>query len=278
MKYAGFWVRVVAFIIDTIILAPLGWVFYLIEVAIIGANVASDSYSTLLIEYLICLLISIIAYCIYYAAFESSTAWQATPGKRLLSLKVTDLYGGRISFLRACGRYFAKWISGLFFCIGYIMVGVTEKKQGFHDILASTLVLHGRVGDSVGSENIKTQYRPAISSSSGSLRSKKIIFSGFDSQGHVVRLNFDINSPALMDTGIFIGRDSKTCDLSINDGSISRTHARIFKKNEALWIEDLDSTNGCYLNGKKVVNGSVTELPTRGVIMLGEVELSINES
>jgi pSer/pThr/pTyr-binding forkhead associated (FHA) protein len=94
----------------------------------------------------------------------------------------------------------------------------------------------------------------------------------------VVRLNFEINNPALEGSGIFIGRDSKSCDLSINDGSISRKHARIFKRNEDLWIEDLDSTNGCFLNGKRVAKGSASELPTRGILTLGEVELSINES
>ncbi len=277
MRYAGFWVRVVAFFIDTIILAPLGWIFYLIEVAIFGANIANDAYSTLLIEYFLCLFVSILVYCVYYAAFESSS-WQATPGKRLLSLKVTDLYGGKISFLRACGRYFAKWLSGLFFCIGYIMVGVTEKKQGFHDVLASTLVLHGRTDESVSSENVVTKYHPPIVSLSSSSRSKKIIFSGFDSQGHVVRVNFEITNPMLTGSGLTLGRDSKACDLCINDGSVSRSHARIYSKNGDLWIEDLDSTNGIQINGKRISSGSSAIFPTRGTLTLGEVDLSINES
>ena len=277
MKYAGFWVRVVAFIVDTIIILPLAWIFYLIQIAIFGANIASETYSALLIEYFLFLIISIAVYCIYFAAFESSK-WQATPGKRLLSLKVTDLYGGRVSFLRACGRYLAKTISGLFFGIGYIMIGVTEKKQGFHDILAGTLVLHGRTDEFVSSENVQTKYQPLVPSLSGSMRLRKVIFSGFDSQGHVVRINFEINNPALSGSGLIMGRDSRTCDLSIHDGSISRSHARIFKKNDELWIEDLDSTNGIQINGKRIAQGSAVLLPTRGVLILGEVELTINES
>jgi uncharacterized RDD family membrane protein YckC len=55
-------------------------------------------------------------------------------------MKVTDLNGNRISFERATGRHFAKWLSGLILCIGYIMVGFTERKQGLHDLLAGTLV------------------------------------------------------------------------------------------------------------------------------------------
>jgi len=276
MKYAGFWVRAVALIIDTIILAPLAWIFYLIQAAIVGANVANETYSALLIEYVLYLIFSMLAYCIYFAAFESSK-WQATPGKRLLSLKVTDLHAGRVSFLRACGRYLGKTISGLFFGIGYIMAGVTEKKQAFHDVLASTLVLHGRTDESIGSE-AQTKYYPAVSNVSGSLRSKKVIFSGFDSQGHVVRVSFEKADSALDHSGLTIGRDSKSCDLSINDGSVSRSHARIHKKGEELWIEDLDSTNGIQINGKKIVKGSSALLPSRGTLTLGEVELSINES
>ena len=275
MRYAGFWVRAVALIVDTIILGPLAWIFYLITFAILSANIASGAYSALLIEYFLVLILSFACYCIYFAAFESSK-WQATPGKRLLSLKVTDLYGGKISFLRACGRYLGKIVSGLFFCIGYIMAGVTEKKQAFHDVLASTLVLHGRTDEYVGSENVVTKYQPP--SLSGSLRAKKIIFSGFDSQGHVVRINFEISNPALDTLGLMVGRDSRSCDLSINDGSISRSHARIYKKGEDLWIEDLDSTNGIQINGKRISKGSAVILPSRGTLTLGEVELSINES
>ena len=55
---------------------------------------------------------------------------------------VTDMDGNRITFGRASGRYFAKIISGLIpLGIGYILAGVTEKKQALHDMIASCLVL-----------------------------------------------------------------------------------------------------------------------------------------
>jgi uncharacterized RDD family membrane protein YckC len=53
---------------------------------------------------------------------------------------VTDIEGRRITFARATGRYFAKMVSSLTLCIGYIMVAFTERKQGLHDMMASTLV------------------------------------------------------------------------------------------------------------------------------------------
>jgi uncharacterized RDD family membrane protein YckC len=58
-----------------------------------------------------------------------------------LGLKVTDLGGHRISFVRATGRHFAKILSGLLLCVGFIMVGFTRYKQGLHDMIAGTLVI-----------------------------------------------------------------------------------------------------------------------------------------
>jgi uncharacterized RDD family membrane protein YckC len=78
---------------------------------------------------------------LYYAYFESSS-WQATPGKKALNLYVTDLNGNPVSFGRASGRFFAKIITGLIpLGIGYILAGITEKKQALHDMIASCLVL-----------------------------------------------------------------------------------------------------------------------------------------
>jgi len=77
---------------------------------------------------------------IYYASLESS-AWQATLGKKILGLKVTDLAGNRISFGRASGRFFGKILSGMILGIGFLMAGFTERKQALHDILAGCLVL-----------------------------------------------------------------------------------------------------------------------------------------
>jgi len=59
-----------------------------------------------------------------------------------MNVVVTDLQGNRISFARASGRFFAKLISGLIpFAIGYILAGITEKKQALHDMIAGCLVL-----------------------------------------------------------------------------------------------------------------------------------------
>jgi len=91
------------------------------------------------------LLITVITW-LYFAICESS-AWQATPGKLALGIRVTDLHGARISLPRALGRYPAKYLSALLFGIGFLMVGWTRRKQGLHDMLVGTLVLNGRASE-----------------------------------------------------------------------------------------------------------------------------------
>lgn len=85
-------------------------------------------------------LASIVVFWLYWSLLESSGA-QATLGKRLLGLKVTDLANRRITFGRATGRFFGKILSGLTFTVGFMMAGFTEKKQALHDIVAGTLVV-----------------------------------------------------------------------------------------------------------------------------------------
>jgi uncharacterized RDD family membrane protein YckC len=70
-----------------------------------------------------------------------SSSRQATVGKIALGLRVTDLNGERITFLRATGRYFGKIISGMILYIGFIMAAFTEKRQALHDLMAECLVV-----------------------------------------------------------------------------------------------------------------------------------------
>jgi uncharacterized RDD family membrane protein YckC len=74
-----------------------------------------------------------------------SSSNQATLGKMAVGIKVTDEFGHRISFARTSGRHFAKYISALILMIGYIMAGITQKKQALHDTIAGTLVVRKTV-------------------------------------------------------------------------------------------------------------------------------------
>lgn len=139
--YGGFWIRVVAAIIDAIIVrvvvAPVGMIFGGLGLA--GTMSGMPHRGLHLLGGGVVLILLVFGSWLYEAFMESSS-YQATLGKMICGMKVTDLNGNRISFERATGRHFAKWLSGMFLCIGFIMVGLTERKQGLHDLLAGTLV------------------------------------------------------------------------------------------------------------------------------------------
>ncbi len=164
--YAGFWKRLVAYFIDQIILSFINFIVIIPAIIFLGVSFFSSEYlefegsysnvaeryedwdhlmsvadATLIIFTLlfVFLIVAIIQW-LYFSLMESS-AKQATPGKRIMNLVVTDINGERISFARATGRYFGKIISGIVLYIGFIMAAFTERKQALHDILAGCLVL-----------------------------------------------------------------------------------------------------------------------------------------
>jgi uncharacterized RDD family membrane protein YckC len=141
LVYAGFWLRFAAIIVDGIIFLPLSIVSYLLQSA--ANHVDEPSAKILLGLFMICYgIFEIVARWLYFALMESSS-WQATLGKRLLGIRVTSLDGQRIGFGRATGRYFGKILSALILFVGFIMAGLTERKQALHDMLAGTLVVRG---------------------------------------------------------------------------------------------------------------------------------------
>ncbi len=78
---------------------------------------------------------------VLYFTFMESSKYQATVGKMVMGIKVTDLNGAKIEFSKALVRSLSRLISGFIFLIGYIMAAFTEKKQALHDIIAGTLVV-----------------------------------------------------------------------------------------------------------------------------------------
>ena len=126
-RYAGFWIRLLAYIIDAVVLGVI--TFPLIQV-LTSMGIAGDSTNVL----------GIAISWMYFAVFESSE-WMASPGKKVLGLIVTDDQGMRLSVGRATRRYFAKILSALLLGIGFFMIAFTARKQGLHDKIFHTLVL-----------------------------------------------------------------------------------------------------------------------------------------
>lgn len=134
--YGGFWIRVVAAILDGILLnavtVPLAFFFLWPALGADPDAMPFLGFTMWPVFFGIKLL--------YYAAMESSSH-QATIGKLVCGLRVMDVNGGRLSFPHAAGRYLAKLLSSITLGIGYIMAGFTERKQGLHDMVAGTLVV-----------------------------------------------------------------------------------------------------------------------------------------
>lgn len=142
--YGGFWIRVVAAIIDAIVVSI---VVFPIRMIIFGTTMlpgmmhgGGPNLAVATAGSMFGLFFQLAAGWLYEAGLESSK-YQATLGKMALGMKVTDLNGYRISFARATGRHFAKILSAIILFIGFIMVAFTERKQGLHDMLAGTLVV-----------------------------------------------------------------------------------------------------------------------------------------
>ncbi len=153
--YAGFWLRVVADIIDNLILyIPAGFLFFLLFAGMMPMLVRMGNEGnpmtvivTFLPRILMLALIGIVGRWLYWSLMEASS-WQATLGKKALGLYVTDMEGRRATFGRTSGRYWAgrgiaivPYLGWLYYLISCIMAGLTEKKQALHDTIANCLVL-----------------------------------------------------------------------------------------------------------------------------------------
>jgi len=135
IKYAGFWVRFLAWFVDMLILLGLNsLIFRLLNIHIPDNAISFGTF------YLFSWPLAML-WCWLYSSIYQSSIMQATPGKALFRLKVTDYNYERISFRKAIGRYFSKYLSGLLFGIGYIRIGFSKTKQGWHDHLAKTYVI-----------------------------------------------------------------------------------------------------------------------------------------
>ena len=139
VQYAGFWIRVAAALIDTLLIVA---VTLPLLVAIFGWNYFSGANLGLLggvIESLISWVAPAIAVVVFW------TYKQATPGKMVLHAKIVDARtGGPLSAGQSIGRYLAYFVSTLPLCLGLIWVAFDKRKQGWHDKLAGTVVIRER--------------------------------------------------------------------------------------------------------------------------------------
>lgn len=150
--YASFWRRLVAFIIDNIVISfptmllsgVVAALFMPQLLSSMEAEPSPESIYALFSTYGFVMLLNLVSalfFWLYYAFMESS-AKQATLGKMAMGIKVVDENGQRISFARATGRTFAKIISYTILYFGFFMAAFTKKRQALHDLIATTYVVN----------------------------------------------------------------------------------------------------------------------------------------
>lgn len=146
IKYAGFWRRFLAFFVDTFILNLIGMVLQ----TLLGKNPIEmflnmnsleelqefqNSASTTVIS-LMGLIVGLFYYSIFYVNYDG-----ATPGKRLMAIKVIRDDGSKVTYPVIFIRYLSSFISPFIMGIGYLMVFWDRKKQALHDKIAKTVVV-----------------------------------------------------------------------------------------------------------------------------------------
>lgn len=144
--YAGFWKRLVAGLIDIFVYWLFGLLLQLLKFTLglfeSGKDLthwASGDDGIVFFGFLT-MGTSIFLPWLYYAILESSKL-QGTLGKKLMGIIVVNQFNEPVSFWRASGRHWGKLLSSIFL-VGFIITGLTEKKQALHDILANTFVVN----------------------------------------------------------------------------------------------------------------------------------------
>jgi len=146
-KFAGFWRRLIAFMIDNTIVTIIFSVFCIIAATayVFGAiSSNSDAWIVDLTDptssFMSCLLYFVIMF-VYFTYFHGATGH--TPGKMLLGLQVVSADGAPISFGTAFLRTVGYFISSLLFTFpfGFIWAAFDKRKQGWHDKIAGTVVI-----------------------------------------------------------------------------------------------------------------------------------------
>lgn len=141
--YGGFWRRVLALLLDGIILGVIYFPVQMLLLMMLAPSISRDPQGihagSLVAAFGAAYAFNIVLGVCYQGYFLSQKS--ATPGKMILGLKVITPGGGRISVGRAVGRYFGYILDGLTLGIGYLIVAFDSEKRGLHDYICGTRVI-----------------------------------------------------------------------------------------------------------------------------------------
>lgn len=142
-RYAGFWIRFVARVVDWVILAIIGVIVNMPLRVAMGVGSMAGGVGMLTVGLGMIGLTFLIDFALgfaYEVYFVSTRG--ATPGKMILGLKIVRPDGSLLSVGQAVGRYFAYILDGFTLMIGFIIAGFDEQKRSLHDRICDTRVIH----------------------------------------------------------------------------------------------------------------------------------------
>lgn len=228
MRHGNLGKRFVAALIDSAIMSAAGWIIYLFIALIAGTSVnIAALYTYVAYSGFLYVANAINALvCFLYTILMEGGSWHATLGKKIMGLYIADSAGNGISYGKAVARYFAKIVSSMTLCIGYLMCIWTSDRQCLHDKMCGTYVLGGNA-------NAKSPELIGVT-------------------GPMAGLIFRIG-----ENGLTIGRDSISCNVVIPSaqGKVSRVHCFVTYNpiSDMFILNDRNSTHGTFLaNGTKV--------------------------
>ena len=139
VNYAGFWIRLGAFMID---LAIMSIISIPIIVAIMGSSEWLAAGGYLIVGPYMMLGVFVLIGLVYFPSFWT---WRGqTPGKMTLGIKIIRTNGNPISFGRAALRYLGYLVCYLSLYIGFVVIAFQKQKRGVHDLIADTCVITTR--------------------------------------------------------------------------------------------------------------------------------------
>ena len=138
VAYGGFWIRFAAKFLDGVILGVVSGVIAAVNGVLTQTASPETALTIMMLNWVIGMAIGI-----GYATFFVGK-FGATPGKMACGLKIIMADGGRVTYMRAFGRFFAEYLSMLIFYIGYIMAAFDDEKRTLHDRVCDTRVIRSR--------------------------------------------------------------------------------------------------------------------------------------
>ena len=139
VAYGGFWIRFAAKFLDGIILGVVSAVIATVNGILIQAASPEMALSMMMLNWVIGMALGI-AYATFFVG-----RFAATPGKMACGLRIILADGGRVTYMRAFGRFFAEYLSMIILYIGYIMAAFDDEKRTLHDRVCDTRVIRSRM-------------------------------------------------------------------------------------------------------------------------------------